>query len=88
VLDLDLLFHGESVVAQPGLTLPHPRLAERSFVLAPLAEVAPGWRDPRSGRTVEEMRDALHASGAWTECTRIDGVRLGAGPSPEHACPR
>lgn len=41
------------------LILPHPRLHERAFVLVPLAEVAPGWRHPRSGASVAEMRDAL-----------------------------
>ncbi|MEI4485127.1 2-amino-4-hydroxy-6-hydroxymethyldihydropteridine diphosphokinase [Frigidibacter sp. MR17.14] len=44
------------------LMLPHPRLAERGFVLLPLAEVAPGWRDPVSGRTVAEMAAALPAA--------------------------
>lgn len=41
------------------LILPHPRLQDRAFVLVPLAEVAPGWRHPRTGATVATMRDAL-----------------------------
>ncbi|MBE2275519.1 MAG: 2-amino-4-hydroxy-6-hydroxymethyldihydropteridine diphosphokinase [Rhodobacteraceae bacterium] len=41
--------------------LPHPRLADRAFVLVPLAEVAPGWRHPRTGLTVHEMLEALPA---------------------------
>ena len=40
-LDLDLLLHGDTVLDTPGLHLPHPRLAERAFVLVPLAEIAP-----------------------------------------------
>jgi 2-amino-4-hydroxy-6-hydroxymethyldihydropteridine diphosphokinase len=48
-LDLDLLLFGERVIATPRLTLPHPRLHERAFVLHPLAEVAPALRLPGHG---------------------------------------
>ena len=59
VLDLDLLAAGGRVIDSPGLVLPHPRLAERAFVLYPLCDVAPGWRHPILGRTALELRDAL-----------------------------
>ncbi|MEO7115958.1 MAG: 2-amino-4-hydroxy-6-hydroxymethyldihydropteridine diphosphokinase, partial [Caldimonas sp.] len=49
-LDLDLLVFGARTMATPELTLPHPRLAARAFVLAPLAEIAPGLVVPRVGR--------------------------------------
>jgi 2-amino-4-hydroxy-6-hydroxymethyldihydropteridine diphosphokinase len=56
-LDLDIVLYGEAVVSEPGLTIPHPRLAERAFVLVPLAEIAPEARVPCAGR----VRDlALH----------------------------
>jgi len=48
-LDLDLLVHGDAVLDEPGLTLPHPRLHERRFVLEPLAELAPGLVVPGRG---------------------------------------
>ena len=49
-LDLDLLLYGDEQCDQPGLTLPHPRMAERAFVLAPLAELAPNLVIPGKGR--------------------------------------
>ena len=52
-LDLDLLLYAEQVLDQEGLTLPHPRLHERAFVLAPLAEIAPGAVVPGHGRVVD-----------------------------------
>jgi 2-amino-4-hydroxy-6-hydroxymethyldihydropteridine diphosphokinase len=54
-LDLDLLLYGDLVLDVPGLTLPHPRLHERGFVLVPLAQIAPGWVVPTLGRTVREL---------------------------------
>jgi len=54
-IDLDILFYGDAVIDLPDLTVPHPRLAERVFVLRPLADIAPGKRHPVTGRTVVEM---------------------------------
>ena len=53
-LDIDFLDYDGRVISD-GLTLPHPRMMERSFVLAPLAEVAPGWRHPVSGAGAAEL---------------------------------
>jgi len=54
-IDLDLLLWGDRSMATPRLTLPHPRMAERRFVLAPLAELCPGRRVPGTGRTVRSL---------------------------------
>ena len=58
VLDLDLIAHGRVVASGEGLTLPHPRAAERRFVMGPLAEIAPAWRHPESGRTAAALANA------------------------------
>ncbi|HYM74161.1 MAG TPA: 2-amino-4-hydroxy-6-hydroxymethyldihydropteridine diphosphokinase [Stellaceae bacterium] len=58
-LDLDLLDHDSRLCDTAMLTLPHPRLHQRRFVLAPLCEVAPGWRHPRLGLTAAELLDRL-----------------------------
>jgi 2-amino-4-hydroxy-6-hydroxymethyldihydropteridine diphosphokinase len=54
-LDLDLIAHGRTVLETAELILPHPRAAERRFVMGPLAEIAPQWRDPRSGRSAKTL---------------------------------
>ena len=54
-LDLDLVFYGDAIIDEDGLRVPHPRFRERSFVLGPLAEIAPDMVDPVSGRTIKEL---------------------------------
>ena len=63
IIDLDLLAYGDRVEDGAGLALPHPRMHGRSFVLLPLAEVAPGWRHPKLGVTVEDLIASLPSAG-------------------------
>lgn len=63
-LDMDLLLYGDRIITEPGLTIPHPRLHERMFVLAPFAEVAPRMVVPTLGRTVLDLRRSLNPAGA------------------------
>ncbi|MBD2233925.1 2-amino-4-hydroxy-6-hydroxymethyldihydropteridine diphosphokinase [Phormidium tenue] len=62
-LDLDLLFYGQSIITEPALHVPHPRLRERAFVLIPLAEIAPHWRDPVSGQLIHSLCQAVDPTG-------------------------
>ena len=61
-LDLDIALYGERVVREPGLTIPHPRLLERAFVLVPLAEIAPEAVVPGGGK-VADLAHAVDAAG-------------------------
>ena len=56
--DLDILLFGDRQVDTPTLTIPHPRMVERDFVLRPLVEIAPAARNPVTGQTAREMLTA------------------------------
>ncbi len=62
-IDIDILFYDELNISSPDLTIPHPRLSERAFVLVPLAEIAPDQLDPRSGRSAVEMLSEVSQEG-------------------------
>jgi 2-amino-4-hydroxy-6-hydroxymethyldihydropteridine diphosphokinase len=93
-LDLDLLLHGDACLKEPGLEVPHPRLHERAFVLAPLCDLAPELRHPRLGATVRELlgrvrggagvrryRNPLERGGATMAIAAVSIAPVGEGPS-------
>jgi 2-amino-4-hydroxy-6-hydroxymethyldihydropteridine diphosphokinase len=57
VVDIDILLYGDSVVTEANLTIPHPEMTHRAFVLVPLADIAPEVRLPETGETVRELRE-------------------------------
>jgi len=70
-LDVDLLLYGDRQSAAPELTLPHPRLRERRFMLEPLAEIAPDWLVPPDGAPVRELLSRL---GGPADLERIERI--------------
>jgi 2-amino-4-hydroxy-6-hydroxymethyldihydropteridine diphosphokinase len=70
-LDVDVVFVGDAVVDEPDLRIPHPRWALRDFVVVPLMDIVPDFRDPQSGRTVRDVASA----GGW----------VGSSSLPAHA---
>jgi len=68
-LDIDLIAYGRQIIDEPGLTVPHPRAADRRFVMGPLAEIAPDWAHPVVGRSAAELSDAARVG--------IDAAPLG-----------
>jgi GTP cyclohydrolase IV len=62
-IDIDILFYDDIVHEQELLSIPHPRLTGRAFVLAPLAEIAPDYVDPASGRSIQQLLEAVSQDG-------------------------
>jgi 2-amino-4-hydroxy-6-hydroxymethyldihydropteridine diphosphokinase len=54
-IDLDIIFYGNMIMETPELTIPHPRLEERAFVLIPLLEIAPDLSHPVSGESIKDL---------------------------------
>ncbi|MEJ2706604.1 MAG: 2-amino-4-hydroxy-6-hydroxymethyldihydropteridine diphosphokinase [Anaerolineales bacterium] len=63
LIDLDILLYDDLVMDNPKLVIPHPRLAERAFVLVPLADLAPDLRHPVLGQTIKALKEQVDISG-------------------------
>lgn len=80
-IDLDILLYDDRVLDAPELTVPHPRLAERAFVLVPLCELAPELRHPLLGKTMKELLASVGKKGvrkiaprAWEKGEGNEGI--------------
>jgi len=80
-LDLDLLFYGDVHLVEERLTIPHPRMEERGFVLLPLADLAPDWIHPLTGKDIADMiqawKSGLEHPHQWVWPLDIDGEETG-----------
>ena len=84
-LDIDILLFGNSIIQTKGLTIPHPAMHERRFVLEPLAEIAPEARHPVIKRTVRELRDALPPGQAVRRASGVGPQTSDFGPKTSGA---
>jgi 7,8-dihydro-6-hydroxymethylpterin-pyrophosphokinase len=75
-LDIDLLAYGDERIEEPGLTVPHPRMHLRRFVLEPLVEVAPDWFHPDLGLTAVELLAGLSSCERVERLGRLDDASL------------
>lgn len=64
-IDVDILYCGQTVLRDKDFVLPHPRIRERFFVLRPMADLAPQWKDPATHKTVAQMLEDLTDPGRW-----------------------
>ena len=71
LIDIDILLYGDQIFTTPELTIPHPRLEERAFVLVPLAEIAPELVHPVSQRKIKDLAEAKGLEGVKKKSAKI-----------------
>ena len=62
-LDLDIILYEDLMINTPNLTIPHPRIHERAFVLVPLAQIAADWQEPKTGKAIAQLAGEIDTSG-------------------------
>lgn len=86
LMDLDVLFYGQRIIDTPQLTVPHPRLHQRRFVLAPMTELAPDWVHPQYKQTMQVLLDRLTDTHRVQRLDVVPGsrftTRLSCAPPP------
>lgn len=80
-LDIDILLYGRAIIHSAKLEVPHPRIAERRFVLAPLAELAPDLRHPVTHKTIRQMLEAAPAQAIRKWDSTAGGLASGEPPA-------
>jgi 2-amino-4-hydroxy-6-hydroxymethyldihydropteridine diphosphokinase len=80
-IDLDLLFYGQQIIDTPPLTIPHPRLHQRRFVLLPMSELAPDWVHPQQHQSIQSLLDNLTDTHQVRKLDLIPGSSYSTGPS-------
>jgi len=71
-IDLDIIFYGDLVMETPELTIPHPRLEERAFVLIPLAEIAPNLLHPVSGERISDLAAGVQGRAGVKKINKLE----------------
>lgn len=79
-IDFDILFYGQEIINEPGLTIPHPRLHTRGFVLIPMVELDPTWHHPVLNQTIKELLDRLEDSSQVRKLDMVPGSKYSARP--------
>ena len=80
-MDFDILFVGQHIIDEPRLTVPHPRLHLRRFVLEPLVELDAEWNHPSLHRSVKELLESLADTGQVKKLEIVPGTKYGSGPA-------
>ena len=75
IIDIDIIFYGDTIMESPELIIPHPRMLERAFVLIPFAEIAPEIVHPVSGERIDELASRVEDRDGVVKKRRLGGKR-------------